>query len=240
MKRMTSKLYKILPPKTLKLVNRWKDFSPSTVSIMLRSSLALLCVLIVFQLTIMVSHEAMIQQYDEAILRWIETLRTPFLNAMMVDVTALGGLALTVIFGLLAICLFLLVKDPAAAIHLLIAAVGGFAISLWSKGLIARPRPNVIPQLIKVSGFSYPSGHSITTAVVYVTMAILACRHFKSYRARLGIFVLAAMMLTLVSFSRLYLGVHYPSDTLSGAFMGIAWAFLLGALFSKTHFASRK
>jgi membrane-associated phospholipid phosphatase len=240
MKKNSSSLYKFLPSQTIKLVNRWKDFSPVTVTLMLRSSLALICILLVFQLTIMVSHQAFIQQYDEAILKWIETLRTPFMNAMMVDVTALGGLALTVILGTLAISLFILVKDPAAAIHLLLAAVGGFMISLWSKGLIARPRPEVIPQLIKASGFSYPSGHSITSAVVYVTMAILACRHFKSYKARLIIFTLAAIMVTLVSFSRLYLGVHYPSDTLSGAFMGIAWAFLLGALFSKTHFASRK
>ncbi len=162
-----------------KMVNRWRDFSPSTVALMLKTSLALLSILVVMQLTVMVTHDAIIQQWDERILQWIETLRTPFLNIMMVDISALGGLALTVVLGTLAISLFLLVRDPAAAIHLLLAAIGGYCISLWTKGLIARARPEIIPQLIKASGFSYPSGHSITSAVVYVTMAILACRHFK-------------------------------------------------------------
>ncbi len=240
MKKQSHSLYKFLPVSMHKLVNRWKDFSPGTVALMLKASLALLCILIVLQLTVMVSHDAIIQEWDERILLWIETLRTPFLNAMMVDVSALGGLALTVILGTLAISLFILVRDPAAAIHLLLAAIGGYIISLTTKGMIARARPEIIPQLIKASGFSYPSGHSITSAVVYVTMAILACRHFKSFNSRIVIFSLAAIMVTIVSFSRLYLGVHYPSDTLSGAFIGIAWAFFLGALFAKTHFAPKK
>jgi undecaprenyl-diphosphatase len=180
-----------------------------------------------------------VQTFDEGILKWIETLRTPFMNSMMLDITALGGLALTVVLGLLAVAVFLLANDAAAAIHLTLTSAGGFYISTLTKSIISRARPSIIPQLIHASGFSYPSGHSITSAAIYLTMAILACRHFKSIRSRVVLLALAAIMITLISFSRLYLGVHYPSDTMSGALIGSAWALLMAALFSKIHFGQK-
>jgi undecaprenyl-diphosphatase len=221
------------------LRQRWKAFSPHTIAFILKATAAAVCLVLVLELTFSIAPEGAIQTFDEGILRWVETLRSPFMNAMMVDITALGGLALTVVLGLLACALFLLSKDRAAAIHLFLTAGGGFLISIYTKGLIARPRPSVIPQLIKASGFSYPSGHSITSSAVYLTMAILACRHFKSIRARVTLLALAAVMITLVSFSRLYLGVHYPSDTMSGALMGMTWALFMAALFSKVHFGEK-
>lgn len=218
------------------LISKWRDFSPHTIALMLKSSVAILCLGLFIRLTFSIGPTSSVQNFDESILRWIETLRTPFMNSMMLDVTALGGLALTIVLGLLAVVIFLLAKDPAAAIHLAITATGGFFISTWTKGLISRPRPSIIPQLIHASGFSYPSGHSITSAAIYLTMAILACRHFKSLPARVTLLFLAGIMIALISFSRLYLGVHYPSDTMSGALVGISWALFTAALFSKIHF----
>lgn len=237
MNQNSHSLYQFLPKRALAMVNRWRDFSPHTIAIMLKSSFMILCLGLFIRLTFSVTTQGGIQTFDESILKWVETLRTPFWNSMMLDVTALGGLALTVVLGLLAVAVFLLARDPAAAIHLIITSTGGFFISIWTKGLIARPRPSIIPQLIHAAGFSYPSGHSITSAAIYLTMAILACRHFKSIKSRVALLALAAIMITLISFSRIYLGVHYPSDTLSGALIGLAWALFMAALFSKTHFA---
>jgi undecaprenyl-diphosphatase len=225
-----------LPRKSFILVDRWRHFSPYTIAIMLKSSFAILCLALFIKLTFLVTSNGIVQSFDEKILKWVETLRTPFLNSMMLDVTALGGLALTVVLGLLASIIFLLARDPAAAIHLILTASGGFLISLWSKNLILRPRPSLIPQLIRASGFSYPSGHSITSACIYLTMAILACRHFKQIKTRIVLLALAGAMIALISFSRIYLGVHYPSDTMSGALIGLAWALFMAALFAKTHF----
>ncbi len=219
------------------LVDRWKNFSPHTVAIMLKSSIAILCLSLFIRLTFSVANNGNVQSFDEDILRWVETLRTPFMNSMMLDITALGGLALTLVLGMLTVAVFLLSSDPAAAIHLTITAFGGFYISMWTKAIISRPRPNIIPQLIHASGFSYPSGHSITSSAIYLTMAILACRHFKSIRNRSILLGLAGIMIALISFSRIYLGVHYPSDTMSGALIGIAWALFMAALFSKKHFS---
>jgi len=237
MNSLQSNPYHYLPKKLVKMVNRWRDFSPHMILIMLKSSAAIICLALVIRLTFSITPGGFVQNFDESILKWVETLRTPFWNVMMLDVTALGGLALTVVLGLLAVIVFILVKDPAAAIHLALTSTGGFFISSWTKSLIARPRPSIIPQLVKAGGFSYPSGHSITSAAIYLTMAILACRHFKTNRSRMALLFLAAVMITLISFSRIYLGVHYPSDTLSGALIGMAWALFMAALFSKTHFA---
>ena len=224
----------------LKFIDKWRSFSPHAVAIMLKSSFAIICIALFIRLTFSVASNGSVQNFDEGILRWVETLRTPFFNSMMLDITALGGLALTVVLGLLAVALFLLSRDSAAAIHLIITATGGFYISAWTKPILARPRPSIIPQLIHASGFSYPSGHSITSAAIYLTMAILACRHFKAIKARVALLTLAGIMIALISFSRIYLGVHYPSDTISGALLGLAWALLTAAAFAKTHFSSNK
>jgi undecaprenyl-diphosphatase len=218
------------------LVDKWRDFSPHTAAIMLKSAAAILCLALFIRLTLSIAPTGSVQTFDEDILRWVETLRTPFFNSMMLDVTALGGLALTVVLGLLAVIMFLLVRDPAAAVHLTLTSAGGFYISIWTKSLISRPRPSVIPQLIHASGFSYPSGHSITSAAIYLTMAILACRHFRPIKTRIILLTLAGIMIALISFSRIYLGVHYPSDTMSGALIGLAWSLIMAALFAKTHF----
>lgn len=222
--------------KFMRMAQNWKNFSPHTIAIMLKSSGAILSVALFIHLTFSVTNGPYVQQFDEQILKWVETIRTPFWNSMMLDVTALGGLALTFVLGILAVIIFLLSKDPAGAIHLIITSVGGFFISLWTKNIISRPRPSIIPKLISANGFSYPSGHSITSAALYLTMAILACRHFKRYTDRVFLLFLSGLMIWLISFSRIYLGVHYPSDTMSGALIGISWALFMAALFSKTHF----
>lgn len=232
-------MYRLIPEKALELVERRKDFSPHSIAIMFKSSFAIFCLALFVRLTFSITNNGSVQNFDEGILRWVETLRTPFLNFIMLDITALGGLALTVVLGLLVVAIFLLASDPVAAIHLTLTSAGGFAISSWTKSLISRPRPAIIPQLIHVSGFSYPSGHSITSAAIYLTMAILACRHFKKIKDKITLLGLAGIMITLISFSRIYLGVHYPSDTLSGALIGLSWALLMAALFSKTHFSKK-
>ncbi len=239
MKQHYPNLYRVIPKNLVILVDRWRDFSPHTIAIMLKTSFSLCCLVLFIRLTFSVMGGGHVQAFDEGILKWVETLRTPFLNSMMLDITALGGLALTVVLGLLAVAIFLLAKDPAAAIHLMITSSGGFYISMWTKSLISRPRPSIIPQLIHASGFSYPSGHSITSAAIYLTMAILACRHFQTLSTRISLLILAGIMIALISFSRIYLGVHYPSDTMSGALLGLAWALFMASLFAKTHFAKK-
>lgn len=178
-----------------------------------------------------------IQSIDEQILRYIGTsIRSSDWDFFFVDLSTLGSLAMVTSICVVSSVLFFLTRDALAALHLILIAVGGFQIGAWSKRLIERPRPNIIPKLVQVGGQSFPSGHAVTAAAIYLTLAILASRHFQSHGARVIIFILAGAIISVVAFSRLYLGVHYPSDVLSGVFLGSAWALLMGALFSKQHF----
>ena len=106
-------------------------------------------------------------------------------------------------------------------------------IAAWAKTWFDRPRPEIIPRLAQAGGMSFPSGHAVTAASIYLTLALLAARHYRRPAARATLFALAGLLIFIVAFSRVYLGVHYPTDVLSGALLGASWALLLGALFSR-------
>jgi undecaprenyl-diphosphatase len=221
-----------------RLAQRFRAFTPHTIALLLWSALGFACLAFFFHLAFSIHPgSGAIQSLDDRALRYIGAhLRTQDWDFFFVDLSSLGSMAVVTAICVISMVLFVLSRDPAAAIHLLIVAVGGFRISSWAKTVIDRPRPDIIPKLIQVGGKSFPSGHAVTAAAIYLTLAILACRHFKSHAARVSLFGLAALMIGAVAFSRMYVGVHYPSDVLSGALLGSAWAMFMGAIFSKKHF----
>lgn len=172
---------------------------------------------------------------DYSILKWIFQFRSSALNGVMVDLTALGSPAIVTLLSIIFFIVFMLLKDRISALHLLAASIGGGILSRLFKIMIGRERPQIIPRLVEVSGFSYPSGHSLFAASIYLTLAIIACRHFGSLGQRAAIFALSVTVICLVGLSRIYLGVHYPSDVASGILLGASWAFILGAAVSRFH-----
>ena len=169
---------------------------------------------------------------DQSILLTIAKIREPWMTAAAVDLTALGSATLVVLFSVFAVITLLMLHDRAGTLQLL-SALGGAA--LWTaltKNIIERARPEVIPHLVEVTGYSYPSGHSLIAASTYMTIAIVACHHLRGARARIAILSMAALMIVLVGLSRAYLGVHYPTDVASGIALGGAWAFVLAGVFS--------
>ncbi len=142
------------------------------------------------------------------------------------DLTALGGVA---VLGVVTVAVvgFLLIRRTYHAVgFVLIATVGGLVLSLLLKRSFARPRPELVPHLSAVYTSSFPSGHSMLSAVVYLTMGALLARLVEG-PAHKVYFLLVAMLLTLlVGVSRVYMGVHYPSDVLAGWSVGLSWAIL--------------
>src|SRR5271167_502051 len=118
------------------------------------------------------------------------------------------------------------------ALQLVAASVGAGILTTTIKNYIDRPRPEVVAQLIQVSGLSYPSGHSLAAASLYLTVAILVCRHLQRTGHQISILAMTVAIILLVGISRIYLGVHYPSDVASGMSLGAAWALLLAGCFS--------
>ena len=140
------------------------------------------------------------------------------------DVTALGSTTvLTLIVALTALFLMMRgMKRP--AVLLILATAGGSVVITAFKALVSRARPDIIERLMIETSHSFPSGHAANSAIVYLTLASLVWPLMQRPRER--IFLLAAMMMLVgaIGISRVYLGVHWPSDVLAGWIFGSLWA----------------
>lgn len=146
------------------------------------------------------------------------------------DFTALGGVLLRHLFALAAIAALLFLRLRREAMLLAMTIITGWAVNSGLKLLIARPRPAIVPHLAEAGGHSFPSGHTFNAAVIYIAIA-LAFAAMSPRRPVRWTIVGAAMAVTLLTgLSRVWLGVHYPSDVVAGWLGGAAWAFTASAL----------
>lgn len=145
---------------------------------------------------------------------------------MMRDITALGGTAVLTL-GVLVVTGFLaLMRKTHAAITVLVSVASGMVLSQTIKWAYARPRPELVPHGMETYSASFPSGHSMMAAVVYLTLGALLARHQAQPRMKIYVLVVAGLLTVLVGISRIYLGVHWPTDVLAGWCLGAAWAVL--------------
>jgi undecaprenyl-diphosphatase len=146
------------------------------------------------------------------------------------DITALGSNGVLA-FAVIATCLFLvLARKRAAALSLLIAAAGGLLLVQLLKHAYERPRPDLVPHAVRVFTPSFPSSHAMMSAVVYLTLGALLARAQPDRRLKVFFGALAVVLTLLIGVSRVYLGVHWPSDVLAGWCIGAAWAAAFWAL----------
>lgn len=152
-------------------------------------------------------------------------LDEPTIRQSFLDISALGGP--TVLFMMTAAILIFLFWDRRynAMLLMVMATVGGIVLAYLLKEAIGRPRPEV-EQLAAVSLTSFPSGHSMLSAIVYPTLGTLLARVVSRKRLKIYFMLVALTLSGLVGISRVYLGVHYPTDVLAGWAAGLAWAAL--------------
>jgi len=148
----------------------------------------------------------------------------PWLAEAARDTTALGGvLFLSLLTATVAG--FLWLRKMYGAMALVIAAtLGGLSVSSILKQVFDRPRPNLVPHLSHVASSSFPSGHSMLSAVVFLTLGVLLARFVEERKLKAYFLLIALVLTTLVGVSRVFLGVHYPTDVLAGWCAGMAWA----------------
>lgn len=142
------------------------------------------------------------------------------------DVTALGGIAVLVMIVLATSGFLLLQKKFRAALWLMLATGSGIALSTVLKNAFDRPRPDLVPHGSIVYTTSFPSGHSLMAAVVYLTIGVLLARVQPRRTLKIYLITVAILLTLMVGASRVYLGVHWPTDVLAGWTIGAAWALL--------------
>lgn len=148
----------------------------------------------------------------------------PWLEEAVRDITALGSAPVLVIAVLAVVGFLALAKAWRPAIFTLAASGGGLILSSLLKYTVDRPRPDLVPHGNLVYTSSFPSGHSMMSAVVYLTLAALVTRLIQRKRLKGYALGVAVILTLLVGVSRVYLGVHWPSDVLAGWAAGAAWA----------------
>jgi len=142
------------------------------------------------------------------------------------DITALGSVSVLFLVTVAVVVGLWLQRRRAAMWLVLVSTVGGALLSTLLKVAFGRERPGVVPHLTEVLTASFPSGHAMLSAVVYLTLGVLLARLVERPWARAWCLVVALGLTLLVGLSRLYLGVHYPTDVLGGWAAGMAWALL--------------
>ena len=148
----------------------------------------------------------------------------PWVEGAMRDLTALGSNIVLLIFTS-AIAVFLAVRRQKHALALvLVSTGGGFLIAQALKLAFSRPRPDLVPHLAYVTSSSFPSGHSMFSAVVYLTLGALLSQLVQERTLKVYFLGVACFLTFVVGLSRVYLGVHYPTDVLAGWSAGLAWA----------------
>lgn len=171
------------------------------------------------------------QQFDEWLLVSVRDAENPqylfgphWVDEAVRDVTALGGPAVLTFMVIVVLVYLLLQKSYRAATLVVIATAGGLLISLLLKDFFLRDRPDIVPALMVETSPSFPSGHSMISAIVYLTLGSLLTRLETSPRIRVYIISIAIFVAALVGISRVLLGVHYPTDVLVGWITGFFWA----------------
>ena len=149
--------------------------------------------------------------------KWVEE--------MMRDFTALGSTGVLALMVLVVTGFLVMTRRGYAALTVLLSVAGGVIVSQGLKLAFSRPRPELVPHGAEVYTASFPSGHSMMAAVVYLTLGALLARTQSSRTVKAYILAVAVTLAGLVGISRVYLGVHWPTDVLAGWALGGTWAF---------------
>jgi undecaprenyl-diphosphatase len=155
----------------------------------------------------------------------------PWVEEMVRDITALGSYAVLSIIFFAVVAYLLMTQQRAAAFWVLAAVGGGVLLSNMLKLAFERPRPDFVPHAVRVFTTSFPSGHATLSAITYLTLGTLLAGLHDSIRFKIYFLSLAALLMVAVGISRIYLGVHYPTDVLAGWCIGASWAAFCWSIF---------
>jgi len=172
--------------------------------------------------------------FDLTIINWTQGWENDTLTSIMKVITYLGSSKGTIILLLLVALVLFVFLGHRKELILLILSVGGVAIlNEGLKMLYRRDRPD-LHRIIEETGFSFPSGHSMASFTLYTMITYLLWRHIRSRRGRTVLIILASFMILMIGMSRVYLGVHFPSDLIGGYLISSCWVAFCIMLFRRS------
>lgn len=172
-----------------------------------------------------------VSQFDRDLSYLIYSLRTPFLTQIMIIISTLGA-DLTIAFGAVIAIVLTWKKHKREFLLFSVTLLFGGVFNYILKELFQRPRPTFDP-LLTLSTFSFPSGHAMNSFVFYSLVAYFFYHFTQKTKLSILVAFFCAVMILLVGLSRIYLGVHYPSDVIAGYAVGLLW-FMIVLLFGRT------
>ncbi|ANY75406.1 phospholipid phosphatase [Paenibacillus ihbetae] len=194
----------------LRMRRRWIDFIS-------------LCALLAFVLLAALVKHKRIDDWDHAISRYIQSFEQPWITDIAVWLSFIGSRDAIIVLCLITVALqYMLLKHRTEIFLLIGVIIGSSILNLLLKLAFQRMRPD-IHRLIEVTGYSFPSGHSMVAFSFYGVLAYLLWRHIEAGRGRIVLVVFAVLMIGSIGLSRVYLGVHYPSDIVGGYLAACFW-----------------
>lgn len=162
--------------------------------------------------------------FDNLVIWLVRYYASSRLDAIMIQITALGSAPFYGALALLILAGLSIYRRWLEAAALIVCLAGGGVLNLLLKNLFERARPEMF-RVIDETGYSFPSGHAMVSLCFYGILAYLISRHIPRWRWRLLLFILTAIFVAAIGISRIYLGVHYPTDVLAGYAAGCTWLF---------------
>jgi undecaprenyl-diphosphatase len=167
-----------------------------------------------------------IARFDTLITAWVQSFNSPVLTFIMKTFTFIGSAPMVIIITIVVFLLLLLVfKFQSEARLFIIVVIGAELLDFLLKNLYRRTRPT-IQHLVYATGYSFPSGHSMSAMALYGIVAYILWRHIPVLIGRLLLIVFATLMIMAIGISRIYLGVHFPSDVLGAFLVSGVWLLL--------------
>jgi membrane-associated phospholipid phosphatase len=178
------------------------------------------------------------EHVDARVVAWFAGRRRPWLDEVMLEITTLGnGVVLIMIVAIVSVFLWL-THHRWSVYLLLVGVIGGQIINNILKGAFGRERPDIVEWVDHVSTKSFPSGHAMSAIIAYGSVAYLVGRLEPTPALRHTTWGTAVLIILGIGISRMYLGVHYPSDVLAGFIAGLAWIGFVAASMTAVKFFS--
>ena len=149
-----------------------------------------------------------------------------WLSNTMTDLTALGDVTVLTLVTVAACGYLIAARRYRTSLFIAAAAISGSILAAWLKTFVGRARPTIVPHLVDVQNLSFPSGHATNSAIIYLIIGLVLARSLQGRRVRAYVRGLAIAMTIILGITRVYLGVHFPTDVLAGWLIGSAWATL--------------